>query len=128
MSDAQEQGMSEGARRLWRALRSKKVGGAKFRRDVPVGPYRAGFLCEDVRLVVEVDDAEAGGAPRDPARDQWFFANGYRVLLFRAADILANLDGVVSIVETELRAAPRNAGAGRARRTDPAAGPAEGGA
>lgn len=107
MSDEAEREMSDGERRLWRALRTKKFGGAKFRRDVPVGPYRAAFLCDTVRIVVEVDDHATTGVARDAARDQWFFANGYRVLLFRGDDITANLDGLLSIIETEIRSAPK---------------------
>ncbi|NVO14815.1 MAG: DUF559 domain-containing protein [Rhodoplanes sp.] len=107
MTDEQDREMSESERRLWRALRGKKFGSAKFRRDVSVGPYRATFVCDTVPIVVEVDDVATTGIARDAARDQWFFCHGYRVLLFRGDDIAANLDGVLSIIETEIRSAPK---------------------
>lgn len=107
MSDEQDREMTDGERRLWRALRAKKFGSAKFRRGVPVGPYRATFLCDPAPIVVEVDDSAATGTARDAARDQWFFAHGWRVLLFRTEDLIANLEGVLSIIETEIRSAPK---------------------
>lgn len=116
MSDEAEREMSDGERRLWRALRSKKFGSAKFKRGVTIGPYLATFVCDTVPIVVEVDDSVTTGTPRDAERDQWFFCHGYRVLLFRPDDIAANPDGVLSIIETEVRSAPK----GRPRPTAPA--------
>ncbi|MDC7787668.1 DUF559 domain-containing protein [Rhodoplanes sp. TEM] len=104
MTDAGDRDMTEGERRLWRVLRTKKFGSARFRRGVTIGPYRVAFACDAVPVVVEVDDTPGG---RDPERDQWFFCHGYRVLLFRPEDVAASLDGLLSIVETEVAAAPR---------------------
>ncbi len=42
-------------RRLWQGLRRHQVGGLKFRRQVPLGPYIADFYCASARLVIEVD-------------------------------------------------------------------------
>ena len=39
---------------LWEKLRRKQLG-AKFRRQVPIGPFVVDFLCVTARLVVEVD-------------------------------------------------------------------------
>ncbi|RAI43997.1 endonuclease domain-containing protein [Rhodoplanes roseus] len=107
MSDEQDRDMTEGERRLWRVLRTKKFGSARFRRGVTLGPYRAAFVCDDVPIVVEVDEPGTGGEARDPERDQWFFCHGYRVLLFRPEDVATSPDGVISIIETEIRSAPK---------------------
>lgn len=107
MSEATDRDMTEGERLLWRMLRTRKFGSAKFRRDVPVGPYRVAFACETVPVIVEVDDSATTGVPRDAERDQWLFCHGYRVLLFRAENIAASPDGILSIIETEMQAAPR---------------------
>jgi BirA family biotin operon repressor/biotin-[acetyl-CoA-carboxylase] ligase len=48
---------------LWRALRDRGVG-AKFRRQVPIGPYIADFVCIEHRLVVELDSATYDRASR----------------------------------------------------------------
>nr|WP_246731730.1 endonuclease domain-containing protein [Methylocapsa sp. S129] len=70
---------------LWRLLRGSRVDGLKFRRQVPIGPYIADFLCFQHRLIVELDgpphdDDERKG--RDSARDEWLHEQGYRVLRF----------------------------------------------
>ena len=46
-------------RRLWQAL-SRSRQGAKFSRQMPVGPFFADFLCRELKLVVECD-----GTPDD---------------------------------------------------------------
>jgi very-short-patch-repair endonuclease len=43
--------------RLWQALRNRKLGGWKWRRQVPRGPYIVDFFCAEAKLVVEVDGA-----------------------------------------------------------------------
>ena len=40
---------------LWQAIRGGKVGGVRFRRQHPVGPYILDFYCEKIGLAVEVD-------------------------------------------------------------------------
>ena len=37
---------------LWNRLRNGQLGGLKFRRQQPIGPYVADFFCESARLVV----------------------------------------------------------------------------
>jgi len=37
---------------LWKALRKKQVGGARFRRQHPLGPYILDFYCSAVRLAI----------------------------------------------------------------------------
>jgi very-short-patch-repair endonuclease len=40
---------------LWQHLRGRRLGGLKFRRQLPVGRYVADFLCHEEKLVVELD-------------------------------------------------------------------------
>ena len=49
---------------VWSRLRGRQVGGYKFRRQVPIGPYFADFFCPLARLVVEID-GEGHEAERD---------------------------------------------------------------
>ena len=39
---------------LWRRLRGRALGGFKFVRQEPIGPY---FVCRDEKLIVEIDGA-----------------------------------------------------------------------
>ena len=42
---------------VWRALRGRGLGGVKFVRQEPIGPYFADFVCRDKKLVVEIAGA-----------------------------------------------------------------------
>ncbi|MBD0414504.1 endonuclease domain-containing protein [Oryzicola mucosus] len=42
---------------LWEQLRQLRLGGLRFRRQHPIGPYGLDFYCPKARLVVEVDGA-----------------------------------------------------------------------
>jgi very-short-patch-repair endonuclease len=71
---------------LWTRLRQRKLGGLKFRRQAPIGPYVLDFLCFRHRLVVEAD-GPFHDAERDAIRDAWLKANGFRVLRFSNSEI-----------------------------------------
>jgi very-short-patch-repair endonuclease len=43
--------------RLWQTLRAHKLGGWKWKRQVPRGPYIVDFYCAGTNLVVEIDGA-----------------------------------------------------------------------
>ena len=91
--------------RLWLHLRQKQLGGFRFRRQVPLGPYVADFVCQSEKLVVEVDGGQHADRIEDDARrSTWLAANGYRVLRFWNNDVLGNTEGVL---ETILRALER---------------------
>ena len=40
---------------LWDKLRNRRLMGAKFRRQHPLGRYIADFYCQEARLVIELD-------------------------------------------------------------------------
>jgi very-short-patch-repair endonuclease len=86
--------MTDAEQKLWRALRSRRVT-AKFRRQVPLGPYVVDFVCFEVKLIVEVDGGQHADNPRDLDRDRYFINQGYRVLRFWNNDVLKNLEGVL---------------------------------
>jgi len=95
---------------LWRHLKAHRRVRLGFRRQSPFGNYIADFVAHSCRLVVEVDgeshDFEERGR-RDERRDQWFAANGYRVLRFTNDDVLTNLEGVaLAILEAAEQAVP----------------------
>ena len=47
--------MTVSEQRLWNWLRNRTFDGAKFRRQVPIGPYVLDFYCPALRLAIEVD-------------------------------------------------------------------------
>ncbi len=67
---------------LWRSLRDRGIG-AKFRRQVPIGPNVADFACVAARLIVELDGRHHDEPERqanDDLRDAWLAGKGWRVL------------------------------------------------
>src|SRR5829696_74245 len=89
--------LTQAERRLWSALRRQALG-ARFRRQVPLGPYVVDFACPTRRLVVEVDGGQHLENPADVQRDAWLQANGFRVLRFWNHEVLANLEGVLTVI------------------------------
>ena len=90
--------MSDAERKLWRALRTRQLDGARFRRQHPIGRYVADFVCLERRLVVEVDGGqhtEDDQIARDARRDRWLVSEGYRVLRVPTIEVKANIAGVL---------------------------------
>jgi very-short-patch-repair endonuclease len=105
--------LTDAERKLWHALRDRRFAGAKFRRQVPVGPYVTDFLCYEARLVIEVDGGQHAESARDRRRDRWFAENAFRVLRFWNNDVHSNLEGVLMVIVDALRATPHPARAAR---------------
>ena len=91
-------------RLLWSRLRDRRLGGQKFRRQHPLGPYVVDFLCTEKWLVVEVDGGQhAARVASDQARTCWLESRGVRVVRFWNNEVLENPDGVCSRLLENLR-------------------------
>ncbi|WP_072342624.1 endonuclease domain-containing protein [Devosia enhydra] len=86
--------MTDAEARLWFHLRNRRLGGWKFVRQLPIGPYFADFACRDAMLVVEADGSHHD-AERDERRDAAIAAAGYRIVRLYNRDILANTPTVL---------------------------------
>ena len=103
--------MSEPEKRLWQAIRNRKVADAKFRKQTWLGPFLVDFFCAEARLVIEVDgDTHAHQQDYDARRTAWIEREGFRVIRFSNDDVMRNLDGVVSAIEQALTLPPGSAG------------------
>jgi very-short-patch-repair endonuclease len=81
--------------RLWTALRDRRLGGWKWRRQVPRGPFILDFFCPEARLVIEVDGGRhAETIDYDAQRTAYLERDGLRVLRFWNSAVLTNRDGV----------------------------------
>ncbi|WP_265919025.1 endonuclease domain-containing protein [Cupriavidus nantongensis] len=83
--------------RLWYRLRDRRFMGLKFKRQHPVGPFIADFVCIEAMLVIEADGGQHGDAP-DAARDAWFQQQGFQVLRFWNSEVLGQTDAVLEAV------------------------------
>jgi very-short-patch-repair endonuclease len=95
---------TEAERRLWHYLRNRQVEGAKFRRQEPSAGSVADFVCEQARLVVELDGGQHT-PEKDAPRTRLFEANGYTIIRFWNHDVLANTEGVVEEIRQMLKIA-----------------------
>ena len=82
---------------LWKLLRGRRLEGCKFRRQVPIGPYVADFVCLEHRLVVEADSTLHDTA-RDARRDDWMRAEGFRVLRFPNSEVITRPENVLMAI------------------------------
>ena len=46
---------SRAEQKVWELLRDRRLKGAKFRRQHPIGPYFADFACVSRKRVIEID-------------------------------------------------------------------------
>jgi very-short-patch-repair endonuclease len=91
-------GMTDAERRIWTRLRAHRFSGVSFRRQVPIGPYIADFVCFDARLIIELDGGQHAESKRDHARDSWLRRQGFSILRFWNNDVFSNIDGVLETV------------------------------
>ncbi|HLZ83426.1 MAG TPA: endonuclease domain-containing protein [Caulobacteraceae bacterium] len=97
---------TDAERKLWSVLRSRQLGGAKFRRQVPVDRYFADFACMDAKLIVELDGGQhADQQPYDDARTARLQEIGWRVMRFWNNDVIENVEGVADDILAALRLA-----------------------
>ncbi|MEM7689674.1 MAG: DUF559 domain-containing protein [Pseudomonadota bacterium] len=93
-------------RHLWKYLGRSQLG-AKFSRQMPVGPFFVDFLCRSHKLAIEIDGFSHDVQPeRDVLRDQHLRDAGFRILHFSNEDVMTNTDGVVEAIARVLAEKP----------------------
>jgi very-short-patch-repair endonuclease len=96
---------TDAERRLWAHLRDRKMGGFKFRRQVPIAGFVVDFYCIETKLGVELD----GGRHCDPEeirydeiRSAKLNEIGIRVLRFSDVDALRDTPIVLAEIYSVL--------------------------
>lgn len=88
---------------LWNALKARRLGGYKFTRQFPVGPYFADFACREHMLLVEVDGSQHVGSGYDQRRDAYLLNEGYSILRVPSVTVLrargAVCDSILAALE-----------------------------
>jgi very-short-patch-repair endonuclease len=92
---------TDAERRMWSALRDRRLLRYKFRRQHPIGNYIVDFACSEYQVVIEIDGSQHAESADDVLRTEWLESRGWKVIRFWNNDVLANTSGVV---ETILRA------------------------
>jgi very-short-patch-repair endonuclease len=97
---------------LWQRLKGSPEG-IPFRKQHPIGLYRADFYCAPAKLVIEVDGIahDMGDRPqRDEKRAAGLELMGYMVLRIPAADVLRNPDEIAESLIALARSSPGRGG------------------
>ncbi len=94
--------MTDVERKLWYAVRDRRLAGFKFRRQATIGPYVVDFLCAEANLIIELDGGQHD-QDVDAKRTAYLEANGYRLLRFWNSDMVETFDGVLQTILTALR-------------------------
>ena len=86
---------------LWTRLRGKQLGGHKFRRQHPIGPYIADFACTSQQIVLEVDGwTHSSDAERehDQRRTEFMAELGWTVIRVENDDVYSEEDRTLNYI------------------------------
>ena len=98
---------TDAEKKLWSRLRDRRLGGFKFRRQVPLGGYIVDFFCDERNVAVELDGGQHNdpvGASRDAGRDEALRELGVQVLRFWDPDVLKETGSVCEAIVDALTA------------------------
>jgi very-short-patch-repair endonuclease len=87
---------------LWNRIRNRQIADHKFVRQEPIEGYICDFVCRERSVIVEVDGGQHSESDSDAVRDRRLIAEGYRVIRFWNNDVLGNIEGVLTTIQTEL--------------------------
>jgi len=94
---------TDAERKLWFAVRDRRLSGFKFVRQEAIGPFIVDFVCREKSLVVELDGGQQAENAQDVARDAFLVREGYRVMRFWNNEVRSNLEGVMTLLSGALR-------------------------
>ena len=88
---------------FWSMVRNRKLDGYKFKRQFPIGPYIADFVCVEERVIVELDGPfHAERKSYDEKRDRFLITKGFRVIRLTNNDFADNAGIALMIVRDAL--------------------------
>jgi very-short-patch-repair endonuclease len=96
--------MTEAEKELWQHLRQPPFKEHHFRRQATIGSYFADFASHQLRIVIELDGGQHADSVADDVRTSYLVSEGYRVLRFWNNDVLENISGVLSTIDTAIQA------------------------
>ena len=93
--------------KLWSRLRDRRLTGAKFRRQQPIGPYIVDFCCPERKLVVGLDGGQhATRVEADRERTAYLTERGYEVLRFWDNEAICQTDAVMQRIAEAVAPSP----------------------
>jgi very-short-patch-repair endonuclease len=95
---------TEAEKKLWQHLRQPPFKQHHFRRQATIGPYFADFASHKLKIVIELDGGQHSDNATDERRTSYLASAGYRVRRFWNNDVIENISGVLSTIETAIQA------------------------
>ena len=87
---------TEAETELWDALRGRKLGGYKFKRQRVFGPFILDFYCPECKLAIELDgEIHSQQYEYDSVRTEWLQTSGVTVIRFRNTVVLNDTELVL---------------------------------
>ena len=89
--------MTKQERILWTFLRKKNINNLKFRRQYPIGNYIVDFICNEKKLIIEIDGGQHNENKNiiyDQERTKYLESKGYKVIRFWNNDIDKTIEEV----------------------------------
>ena len=83
---------------LWTELRRKNIE-CHYRRQHPIGPFIADFVCLRHHLIIECDGFQHGERP-DVSRDRYVGVRGWTVIRFWNHEVLGDIESVTATIFT----------------------------
>ena len=94
---------------LWNIVKSKKLQGFKFRRQLIIGNYIADLVCLDRSLIIEIDGLQhqlPENKESDETRTLWLGMKGFKVVRFNNEEIINKTEDVLNKIITTLNNQP----------------------
>ncbi|MBS1620952.1 MAG: dihydropteroate synthase [Bacteroidetes bacterium] len=91
---------------LWNLLKTKKLGGHKFRRQHIIGNYIADLVCLDKLFIIEIDGLIhqlPENKESDKVRTNWLKEEGFEVLRVTNEQVLHHTDETLGLIHTALK-------------------------
>lgn len=104
LSRAMRKNPTQAEKKLWQALRCKKLG-FKFRRKFVIdSKYIEDFVCLEKRLIIECaeDNTQSHLPQHEGHLDLYLESRNFRILRFCNSEILGNLKGVLRVIKEAL--------------------------
>jgi type I restriction enzyme R subunit len=89
---------------MWELLRNRQVANLKFRRQHQIGPYIVDFLCNELKLIIELDGEiheQATQAKKDKKREAYLRSMGFKVLRFENKNFLDNPEAALQKIASK---------------------------
>jgi very-short-patch-repair endonuclease len=96
---------TDAERKLWSVLRNRRLAGAKFRRQFPIGKYILDFYAPEYKLGIEADGGqhyEEKGRLKDKQRSEELSQLGVDIIRFSDREILNNIEGVYWMIQENI--------------------------